>query len=341
MSECPILDAIGRGGSFGGCAAAERQRNSLNGNAIMSRPAMYALMALTLVWPGEASAQIFWPCARAEFISGFGIRTVASFLQANDMLSGRTQVPDPLGRRFKAQTVSMAVVYGLHRKVSLIGVFPLLDKEMRIDSPTGAERLGAGLGFGDATFLVKWRLLKRDRGRGGVQLSFQGGVKTPTGRDDAPDSSNGQLLSPPLQRGTGSWDPTADFITSYVTPSARWFFTASVGASLSTEGNDFKPGDRFRYDAMVKTRISSLRSRDLFLLLELNGRWQGRWRAGDEEIDSSGGTLLYLSPGVQYLPRPNLVVEAGVQLPAVRYLNGTQLAPSINLLFGLRYIILP
>ncbi len=313
----------------------------MNSKATISRPALYAVLALTLGWPGESSAQIFAPGARAEFISGFGIRTVASFLQANDTLSGSAQVPNPLGRRFKASVVSMAVVYGLHRKVSLIGVFPVLDKEMRIDGPAGTERLGAGLGFGDATLLVKWRFLKRDRGRGGVQLSFQGGVKTPTGRGDARDSSNGQLLSPPLQRGTGSWDPTADFIASYVTPSARWFFTASVGVSRSTEANDFELGDRFRYDAMVKTRISSLRSRDVFLLLELNGRWQGHSRAGDQEVDSSGGNLLYLSPGIQYLLRPNFVVEAGVQLPAVRYLNGTQLAPSINVLFGLRYIIVP
>ena len=232
------------------------------------------------------------------------------------------------------------VVYGLHRKVSLIGIFPLLDKQLRLESPAGVDNLGAGFGLGDVTFLLKWRLLKQDRGRGSLQLALQGGIKTPTGRDNA-SAPSGALLSPQLQRGTGSWDPTTSFIASFVTPSARWFFNASAGGTLSTQGNALERGDVFRYDAMVKARISPLRSRDAFLLLELNGLWQGRSRAGKVEIGSSGVNLLYLSPGIQYLLRPNLIVEAGVQLPIVRDLNGTQLAPSANVLLGLRYIIVP
>lgn len=305
------------------------------------RPGACALLALTLLWSGTASAQIFGPGARTEFISGFGFRTVARFVQGNDLLRDGEEVEDPLARESRARVLSAAVVYGLSRRISLIGIVPLFNKELRFDSPSGINDLGAGFGLGDATLLAKWRLVKKNRGRGSFQLSLQGGVKLPTGRSDARDPSTGALLPPKLQRGTGSWDPTADLIASYVTPSARWFFKASTGGTLSTAAGGFERGDQLRYDTMIKARITPLNSRDLFLLLELNGLWQGRSHAGEVEIGNSGGNLLYLSPGIQYLVRQNVILEAGAQFPVVRDLNGIQLAPNANLLFGLRYILVP
>ena len=257
------------------------------------------------------------------------------------VVSGGDEIVDPLGRESRARVVSAAVVYGLSKKISLIGIFPLFDKELRFNGASRIHSLGAGFGLGDATFLAKWRFVKKDRGRGSFQLSLQGGIKTPTGRSDARDPSSGELLPPKLQRGTGSWDPTADLITSYVTPSARWFFKVSAGGTLSTTVGDCERGDRVRYDVMVKTRITPLSSRDLFLLLELNGLWQGRSRSGQVEIRSSGGNLVYLSPGIQYLVRQNVILETGAQFPVVRDLNGTQLAPSVSVLVGLRYIFVP
>jgi len=313
----------------------------LNGTLFGLRPASCALLALTFLWSGAAGAQIFGPGARTEFISGFGIRTVGRFLQANDLLNGGEEIDDPLRLESRALVLSAAMVYGLSRKISLIGIFPLFDKELRFNSPSGINNLGAGFGLGDATFLAKWRLVKKNRGRGSFQLSLQGGVKMPTGESDARDPASGGLLPPMLQRGTGTWDPTADVITSYVTPSARWFLTASVGGTLTTAAGSFERGNRLRYDVMVKTRITPLSSRDLFLLIELNGLWQGRSRAGEVEIGSSGGSLLHLSPGIQYLVRQNVILEAGAQFPIVRDLNGTQLAPNASLLFGLRYILVP
>lgn len=304
------------------------------------RPGACALLALTLLWSGTASAQIFGPGARTEFISGFGFRTVARFLQADDLLDGGDQIADPLGRESRARVVSAAMVYGVSKKISLIGIFPLFDKELHFDSSPGIASLGAGFGLGDVTFLAKWRLVKKDRGRGSFRLSLQGGFKTPTGKSDARDAA-GVLLPPKLQRGTGSWDPTADLIASYSTPSARWFFKASTGGTLATTADGFERGDRLRVDLMVKARITPLSSRDLFLLLELNGLRQGRSHVGEVEIGSSGGKLLHLSPGIQYLVRQNVILEAGAQFPIVRHLNGTQLAPGTSLLFGLRYILVP
>lgn len=302
-----------------------------------------AVLAASLLVSAGADAQIFGRGARTEFISGFGIRTFASFMEAGDRIAG-----DPAGdpasgtvaRDSSARTTPFSVVYGLGRRVSVIGIVPIVDRTFTRTTAAGAERLAGGTGIGDVTFLAKWRAYKRDRGRGSLRLALQGGIKVPTGSNDLRDAA-GDLLPPDLQRGTGSWDPTADVILSYVNPAGRWFLSAATGGTIATTADGFRAGHQLAYDAMLKRRVSPLGSRDVFLLLELNGRWRGHARADGVEIEGSGGNLVYLSPGVQVLVRPNIVAEAGVQLPVLRDLNGTQLGPDVNALVGIRYIIVP
>ena len=50
---------------------------------------------------------------------------------------------------------------------------------------------------------------------------------------------------------------------------------------------------------------------------------------------------MYLSPGVQFLLRRNLILEGGVQVPVMNDLNGTQRAPGTRVQAGVRYIIVP
>ncbi len=52
----------------------------------------------------------------------------------------------------------------------------------------------------------------------------------------------------------------------------------------------------------------------------------------------SGGQLLFISPGIQYLPIPNLILEGSVEVPILRDLNGRQLAPDWSAVVGIRYL---
>ena len=193
----------------------------------------------------------------------------------------------------------------------MIAILPLIDRELT----AGGTTLGAGTGIGDATFLAKWRSLKKDRGRG------------------------------TLQRGSGSWDPTAALTWTYVpnVGAARWVLTGDVGGTITTAANGFERGSGFAYDTAAKYRVlpAAYPGRDTFLLLELNGRWQEKAESAGIPIANSGGNVIYIPPGVQFLMYRNLVLEAGVQIPIVRNLNGEQLGTGVNTLFGLRYIIIP
>ena len=317
---------------------------NVTGKSPLHRMAMVSLLAGVGLWPATVDAQIFGRGARTEFISGFGVRTFVSFLEFNDLLAAGSKVDDAAQRSVSVRVMPVSLVYGLRRSVSVVGIFPFIDKGMSISGPDGPTTVGAGTGIGDATFLVKWRFFRRDRGRGTLRLAVEGGAKTPTGGSTLHDA-HGALLPPALQRGSGSWDPTADLTLTYVPTAARgrWVFTGDVGATIATEANGFERGDRIAYDAMAKYRIHPARypGRDTFLLLEINGRWQGRSRSMGLEVTDSGGHIVYLAPGIQFLLRGNLILEGGVQIPIMRELNGTQLAPSFNGLVGLRYIIVP
>ena len=50
---------------------------------------------------------------------------------------------------------------------------------------------------------------------------------------------------------------------------------------------------------------------------------------------------MYLSSGIQFLLRRNLILEGGMQVPVMQDLNGTQLAPSTRVLAGMRCIFVP
>ena len=62
---------------------------------------------------------------------------------------------------------------------------------------------------------------------------------------------------------------------------------------------------------------------------------------GDNEIDgkdvNTGGTVLFISPGIQYIVTGNLLFETGVQIPIVNDFPSGALEPNYTVLFGFRY----
>ena len=300
-----------------------------------------AAILLTLC-PAVAAGQVFGAGARTEFISGFGVRTFGSVETRSRLLVDGTDAIDPGGPALRVRTTPVAIVYGLRSRLSVVAVLPFVDKQLSF-SGGAAQPLTAGAGgLGDALFLTKWRFYKRDQPLGTFQLATELGVKAPTGARDLEDP-DGRLLPPALQRGSGSWDPIANLIMTYV-PAAgrgRWVFTGDIGVRLTTKAHAVEVGNQVGYDGMVKYRVHPVRhpGRDTFLLLEINGRWQDRARVGGSLMSDSGGHVVYLAPGIQFLLRQNLILEGGVQVPVMNDLNGTQLAPSARVLAGVRYII--
>ena len=77
----------------------------------------------------------------------------------------------------------------------------------------------------------------------------------------------------------------------------------------------------------------------LSLYLELNGSVVGHTTVDGVENPNSGGSLLFLSPGIQYVGGRRWLVEASVQVPVIDEPNGTQLGTDWTASLGTRVLI--
>jgi len=73
----------------------------------------------------------------------------------------------------------------------------------------------------------------------------------------------------------------------------------------------------------------------LYGVIETNLLYQAKNKIGGTNDPNSGGTKLFLSPGLQYVTR-RWILEAIVQLPGVQELNGTALKDSYSVRAGFR-----
>jgi len=84
-------------------------------------------------------------------------------------------------------------------------------------------------------------------------------------------------------------------------------------------------GDRVLLDFVAGWRPDprGYREPDTVWLLELNGEYGKQARLGGTRLPDSGGTEWFLSPGIFWTER-NFAIKAGVQIPVLERLRGTQ-----------------
>jgi len=162
------------------------------------------------------------------------------------------------------------------------------------------------------------------------------GFKLPTGSHTktgtATDGST-LLIDPGLQPGTGTTDVIlgAYFFDS-LNRNWDYFAQATVQAAINSK-DDFKPGTG--YNLNVGLRYMGLAG--LAPQIQLNTR-HVRHDTGDAaDKDSTGGTLVYLSPGVVVPVSEQASLYGFVQLPVYQDVRGVQLTPRYTASIGARF----
>ncbi len=168
-------------------------------------------------------------------------------------------------------------------------------------------------GIGDLQLFTKYRFWRHDTLA--VQDSAAAFLKLKLDTaDDAGDPS----------RGTGSTD--AIFGLTYGHEAVKWYRWASVRYRLNGKTDaGLERGDKVLVDlvAGVRPQPPSYREPDTVWLLELNAEYTGRAERNGVELADTGGTELFLSPGIFWTVR-NFAIKAGVQVPIFSDLNGDQ-----------------
>ena len=206
-------------------------------------------------------------------------------------------------------------------------------REAEFDSGTGDTEIVTfdPDGLTDLWLTGKYRFYRGPIG----SIAVFGGVKFPTGKFDV-KNSEGERVEPSATAGSGSYDGMlglaySRFLTSQLT------FDASAQYTLRTEADDFKLGDRIDGGVAFAYRFTEdiQRFPQVSAFAEANVRYLFKSEEDGERDPNTGGTALFLTPGVRIGFTKNVSFTVSSPLPVLQDLNGTQLKTSYKVTGGL------
>jgi len=295
-------------------------------NWIIGAASTFFLLILAgVAWGAPITFNTALPVAEDEFI----FRQQFVFDQSGN---------DPSGAdRDREVFAAVSVLgYGITSDLAVFGVLPYVDKSLDITS-TGVRSTRDTSGLGDMTLFGRYTVFKDDMPGRTFRIAPFAGVELPTGEDDETDGLG--RLPASVQAGSGSADPFGGLVATYQTLDFEIDTQASY--KVNTEANNFEFGDVARFDASLQYRLwpRSLQSGVpgfLYGVFEGNLIHQNKNQSSGTKDPNSGGTTLFLLPGLQYVTK-RWIVEGGVQIPVVQDLNGTALEKDYIVRFGFRF----
>lgn len=194
-------------------------------------------------------------------------------------------------------------------------------------------------GLGDLVALGSYRFYSSEN----VDAAIQAGFKAPTG--DTDEADRGSRLETEFQPGSGSWDFIIGAALSRT--HGKIGLHANVLANISSEGSqDTEFGDALFYNVAAVYPIlgetahghddaeTSHAHFKLDAMLEVNGETRWKNDVGGTSEPNSGGTVVYLSPGLRLSHgKVGAFVSAGV--PIIDDSKGVQTDIDIRLVGGI------
>lgn len=224
--------------------------------------------------------------------------------------------------------LQLDAAYGLTSRTAVLASMPLVaHRSFDIGHPPVVRETYTTSGTGDALLAVR-HALRLDGGA--LVAGFS--VELPTGPSRLVSQNRGDagILDPMIQPGTGSVDFVGTLQYARTLASLHWTLAASYQANRRN-GLGFEFGD----DAI--TSITAGRPLVGRLSVSLQGKLftKGRSRFEDQPINSSGTTVLYVTPGVSFATLGGISAYAFVPLPIYRHVNEAQLAPHVTAVVGI------
>jgi hypothetical protein len=166
------------------------------------------------------------------------------------------------------------------------------------------------------------------------------GLKLPTGSHTRTGTSTdpaslGEVapIDRGLQPGTGTTDAIFG-IHHFDALNRNWdyFAQATVQVAMNSK-DDYKPGTG--YNVNVGLRYMGLA--DLIPQVQLNTRHVRHDTGANADLTSTGGTLMYLSPGLVISVNKQISAYGFVQVPIYQDVRGVQLTPRVSASVGARF----
>ncbi len=174
-----------------------------------------------------------------------------------------------------------------------------------------------------------------------AELSVLGGVKLPTGVTDFANAE-GETAEIALQPGSGSTDAFAGLqfrqdVAPVPTLSGEYSALPLI-AEVHVQWNGRGPGG-WRFGSVFQAHLGTAyeMSRHVSFLLQLNGKFVDYADVGStgEPRENTGGSWLFLTPGLDVRFGDGFSGFANLQLPVYQDVHGIQQTSRFNLQFGL------
>ena len=233
--------------------------------------------------------------------------------------------PSGAGREVEGTALVSVLAYGIKGDLTLFGILPYLNKELRFSGPGTGSVKRSSKGIGDSSVFLRYTFHQNDRQGSTFRVAAFAGIKIPTGNDSKRDSLG--LLPVPLQSGTGSWDGFGGVVTTWQTLDFQ--VDAQLSYMVKTQAKNFKAGNEARLDGSFQYRLLPRELRSgvpayVYGVLETNFIQREKNTFLGQADPNSGGMTIFLAPGIQYVTR-RYILEAVVQIPVVQNLNGNAL----------------
>ncbi len=146
-------------------------------------------------------------------------------------------------------------------------------------------------------------------------------------------------LPPPLQPGWGAWGPLLGNTFTYQT--LDWMAAGDIVYQFNTASEGYRFGNIFRVDGGLRYRLwpwplTTGVPAEIYASVEANLINEARSEAGSVPQPNTGGTSLFLDPGIIYTTAKWGVVLSAL-LPAMQQLNGSAPLMHYEILLLLRW----
>lgn len=242
-----------------------------------------------------------------------------------------THILDDDSRERQTHSVLFKFGYSFSSAFSIDGFFSYVRQERTI-STLAEEDFTSTNGLGDAVLMLKYTL--RDK------LTTGYGLKMPFGKSDIGN------LNADLQPGSGAWDQI--FYLNYTDqvlfrPTLTYFLTSIYRLTGINKEYFINSEYQFGNETQVILGIS-----DRFLIgtktmldpsLKVRFRHAERDQFDSNNFPGSGGSFLFISPGLSWQITPSISYQISAELPIYAKVKETQLSPTYRINTGFAFLI--
>jgi hypothetical protein len=257
------------------------------------------------------------------------------FNYLNTLKNGSNNLDDN-SRERTTKSLIIQSSYGLTKNLAIDIFVPYIIQNRTI-LQFGNQYKTTTQGIGDAALLMKYNILG---GVFGSDLLLGLGPKAPTGKTNY-TNDDGIQLNADLQPGSGSWDGI--FYGLFIKQAG---FRPSVSYSISTvyslkgTNNEYFDEQSYHFGnelMMVLSVSDNLMIKENILNTSISFRYREQKLdiVDDDHLPNTGGSWMFLTPGLAYFPRPDWSINLSGDVPIYANVNGVQLTTTYRINVGI------